>query len=54
VLFFYVQVDLEEFFHLFFSNEGIGFAKDFHTKCRDDGMSPSPINITYYASIANS
>ncbi|KAG0558566.1 hypothetical protein KC19_10G038300 [Ceratodon purpureus] len=30
------SVDVEDFFHLFFSNEGIGFAKDFHTKCGDD------------------
>ncbi|KAG0611474.1 hypothetical protein M758_7G143600 [Ceratodon purpureus] len=29
-------VDVEEFFQLFFSNEAIGFAKDFHTKCGDD------------------
>uniref|UniRef100_A0A7I4EKP1 VASt domain-containing protein n=1 Tax=Physcomitrium patens TaxID=3218 RepID=A0A7I4EKP1_PHYPA len=29
-------VDVEEFFQLFFSDEGIGFAKDFHTKCGDD------------------
>lgn len=40
------QVDVEEFFQLFFSDEG--FAKDFHTKCGDDGMLNSPFLQTFY------
>lgn len=38
-------MDVEEFFQLFFSDEGIGFAKDFHTKCGDDGVS-SPLVLS--------
>ena len=34
----HTQVDAEEFFQLFFSDEGIGFTKNFHTRCGDDGM----------------
>lgn len=34
----HTQVDAEEFFQLFFSNEGIEFTKNFHTRCGDDGM----------------
>lgn len=33
-----VQIDVEEFFQLFFSDDAIGFNKGFHTKCGDDGM----------------
>ncbi|KAL3699206.1 hypothetical protein R1sor_017228 [Riccia sorocarpa] len=29
-------VDVAEFFHLFFSDEAVGFLKNFHTKCGDD------------------
>jgi len=32
----HTQVDAEEFFQLFFSDEGIGFTKNFHTRCGDD------------------
>ena len=32
------QVDAEEIFKLFFSYEGIGFSKNFHTRCGDDVM----------------
>jgi hypothetical protein len=49
ITFLYAQVDVEEFFDLFFSNEGIGFAKDFHTKCGDDGMILFLINTTHHA-----
>ena len=41
---------MEEFFQLFFSNEAIGFAEDFHTKCGDDGMILFLINTTRRAS----
>jgi len=34
----HLQVDVEEFFQLFFSDEGVAFLKDFHAACGDEGM----------------
>jgi hypothetical protein len=34
-LFCFCKVDVEEFYQLFFSDEAIGFVKNFHTKCGD-------------------
>ncbi len=36
-LFCFCKVDVEEFYQLFFSDEAIGFVKNFHTKCGDQG-----------------